>query len=165
MARTPLQPDEVHFANVPKRRITGGVIFVDPSKSKVLMVKPWYKDYWTLPGGIADYGESPMSAAKREAHEEIGLSPEHLEFIGIGSITTQNQRDVIHTFFFGGTLSEQQVQALSWDHDELDDCKFVSFEKVEELAGFTKKQAFSQHLIRLVEAALKGGTYYFEEQA
>lgn len=32
-----------------------------------------YKEYWDIPGGLADYGELPRETAIRETKEEVGL--------------------------------------------------------------------------------------------
>ncbi|MFE7359162.1 NUDIX domain-containing protein [Streptomyces sp. NPDC057543] len=41
--------------------------------SRVLLVKPTYREQWLLPGGGAEPGESPEHACRREVHEELGL--------------------------------------------------------------------------------------------
>ncbi|WP_435863016.1 NUDIX domain-containing protein [Streptomyces massasporeus] len=38
------------------------------------MVVPTYKDYWDIPGGYVETGESPLQAASREVREEIGIT-------------------------------------------------------------------------------------------
>lgn len=32
-----------------------------------------YAEYWDIPGGLAEYGELPRDAVKREVFEEVGL--------------------------------------------------------------------------------------------
>lgn len=39
----------------------------------ILMVEPTYKDFWDLPGGMAEANEPPRAAAERELREELGL--------------------------------------------------------------------------------------------
>ena len=41
-------------------------------KSRILLVKEWVDDAWTLPGGWADVGDAPSVAALREVREESG---------------------------------------------------------------------------------------------
>ena len=38
-----------------------------------------------LPGGRRDPGETPWATALREAHEEIGLAPDHVELAGLST--------------------------------------------------------------------------------
>jgi len=40
---------------------------------EVMLVKPTYRDAWELPGGLAEVGESPRAATRRELLEELGL--------------------------------------------------------------------------------------------
>ncbi|MBN2101258.1 MAG: NUDIX hydrolase [Candidatus Aenigmarchaeota archaeon] len=52
-----------------------GIILKD---KKILLIKrgkdaPEYPDYWTIPGGIGESGESPEEIAIREIKEEVGL--------------------------------------------------------------------------------------------
>jgi ADP-ribose pyrophosphatase YjhB (NUDIX family) len=40
---------------------------------------------WALPGGALDSHEDSVTAAAREAHEEAGIEPQHLEFKAVFS--------------------------------------------------------------------------------
>jgi len=42
-------------------------------KGRLLILKPTYKDGWTVPGGVIEIGESPWQACRRETKEECGL--------------------------------------------------------------------------------------------
>lgn len=57
---------------------------------KVLLVRrgrPPGKDFWSLPGGKIEAGETPESAAAREVLEECGLAPRLLDLIGIFAVS------------------------------------------------------------------------------
>ncbi|MFI0356292.1 NUDIX domain-containing protein [Actinomadura sp. 9N407] len=45
----------------------------NPDDGAVLLVKPSYRAYWQLPGGIVEHAERPQSAAARELSEEAGV--------------------------------------------------------------------------------------------
>ena len=42
-------------------------------KDKRLIIKNSYKDYWTIPCGMVDPGESYLAAAVGETREEVGI--------------------------------------------------------------------------------------------
>ncbi len=55
----------------------------------VLLVRrgrPPGKDFWSLPGGKIEAGETPEAAASREVVEECGVSPRLLGLIGIFAV-------------------------------------------------------------------------------
>jgi 8-oxo-dGTP diphosphatase len=52
--------------------VAAGALIRDPD-GKVLCVKPNYRDYWTLPGGICEPGEPPHLGCAREVAEETAL--------------------------------------------------------------------------------------------
>lgn len=52
--------------------MAAGVLLRDGA-GRVLLVQPAYKDYWELPGGAVEAGESPYDAAVRELSEELGI--------------------------------------------------------------------------------------------
>ena len=43
-------------------------------KGEVLVVKESDRDWWDIPGGGMDHGETIKSALKRELHEEVGFT-------------------------------------------------------------------------------------------
>ena len=59
-------------AGLPGVIATAGALIGDDAGS-VLVVKPNYRDHWTLPGGICEFGEAPHAGCAREVAEEIGL--------------------------------------------------------------------------------------------
>jgi 8-oxo-dGTP pyrophosphatase MutT (NUDIX family) len=53
----------------------------------------------SLPGGRIEPGESPVDAALREAHEEVGLDPSSVEIVGwLTPLRTYSGASVIHPF-------------------------------------------------------------------
>lgn len=160
MARRKLLSREEYLASVPKKRISGGVLLLNETKDALLMVKPWYKDWWTIPGGVADAKESPRSAAIREVREEVGLSIETVAFVGIGHVA-RDADDVIHTFFYGGIVDGTMQKQIRIDEDEIDGWKFVPLDELEQ---YGKHQGFSVHMRELAKAGLSGRPYYFQER-
>lgn len=49
-------------------KCNGGYLLTKRSKEENV-----YKEYWDIPGGLAEYGELPVEALKRETKEEVGL--------------------------------------------------------------------------------------------
>lgn len=68
--------------------------------SKILMGKRKDTGKWTLPGGHHEDGESKHDAAKRELHEESGISVDKkdLKHIGSDSVDTKDGKKRIHAF-------------------------------------------------------------------
>ncbi|MFC7841663.1 NUDIX hydrolase [Streptomyces sp. NPDC057382] len=75
---------------------------------------------WGLPGGMLDHGEDPVTAARREVHEETGLVLDApLRLLGY-----DHRSDVLDTgpvidfYFFGGRLPSPLSVRRSAEHDD-----------------------------------------------
>ncbi|MBE6503503.1 MAG: NUDIX hydrolase [Methanobrevibacter sp.] len=51
-----------------------------------------YKDYWALPGGFVEYGESVETAAAREAKEETNIDVKLEDLVGVYSKPDRDPR-------------------------------------------------------------------------
>ena len=58
--------------SLPKKTVATG-LYVFDEQGKMLIVKPSYKEGWSVPGGVCESLESPTEALIREVREELGL--------------------------------------------------------------------------------------------
>lgn len=64
-----------------------------------------YPNYWTLPGGKVEEGESPDLAIVREVKEELGLDLHHFKLF---KTTVENTSDeVVERHIYWGSISEK----------------------------------------------------------
>lgn len=141
-----LEPD-IWFAQLPGVVLAAGALITDPA-GRALLVKPNYRDHWTVPGGICERGEPPYEGCAREVAEEIGLNllPGPLVAIDWSQPFGRDQRPIMHFLFDGGTLDGGSGIVLQ--REELDDFRFTD---PAELAGY-----LPPHIEGLVRAALAG---------
>ena len=94
----------------------------------VLVVKPNYRNHWTLPGGICELGEPPHAGCAREVAEEIGLN------LPVGRLLSVDwqpalpkygvaARPAVYFIFDCGTL--RTLSGIRLQADELEDCQFA----------------------------------------
>jgi len=127
--------------------IAAGALITDPA-GRVLLVKPNYRDYWTLPGGVCEHGEPPHVGCAREIAEEIGLE------LGVGALLAIDwaqpygleARPIMHFLFDGGALEDGAGIVLQ--REELDDFRFTD---PAEVSGY-----LAPYGVRRVAAALTG---------
>jgi len=108
--------------------VAAGALIQDQG-GRVLCVKPNYRDYWTLPGGMCELGEAPHRACAREVAEELGLA---LSVGGLLVVDWQpalpeygpGARPSMYFIFDGGVVEPGQDIVLQ--QDELDAYKFAA---------------------------------------
>src|SRR3989344_3404718 len=107
------------YKNLPVKRMgAGALIFNDAGQ--LLLVKPHYKDYWSIPGGIIDKEESPRQACLREVEEEIGIKLESVKFLCVDWVSTKGDKNEnLQFIFYGGKLTKDQVGKIEIDDKEI----------------------------------------------
>lgn len=116
---------EAYYASLPKKRVSAGVILRN-ARGEVLVVKPNYRDYWLLPGGVTEAGESPLVGARREALEEVGLEITDLRFAAVEFLPRHEEKtESLHFLFDGGMLDEAAIARIALRTSELDEYRFL----------------------------------------
>ena len=112
------------YAGLPTMFAAAAALFTS-SDGRVLLVKPNYRDHWSLPGGILEHGEPPHEGCRREVEEELGLdiAPGQLLVVGWAGPHGPRPRPVVHFVFDGGGLADDAPIRLQ--EDELDEHRFV----------------------------------------
>jgi 8-oxo-dGTP diphosphatase len=115
------------LAQLPTLYAAAAALFTDQA-GRVLLVKPNYRDYWSLPGGMLEDGEPPHVGCAREVAEEIGLTITPGRLLAIGWMAPQGVRrkPVMHFVFDGGTLNQEQIEQIVLQEEELDDYRFTT---------------------------------------
>ena len=103
---------------------TAAALITSPS-GEVLLVKPNYRDHWSLPGGILEKDEPPHEGCAREVREEIGLSVPVGPLLTVAWIAPDGlrPRPLVAFLFDGGVLADPSPIVLQ--ESELDAFKFV----------------------------------------
>ncbi|HEY7349081.1 MAG TPA: NUDIX hydrolase [Ktedonobacterales bacterium] len=113
----------------PKKRMAAGALFFNTSQ-KILIVKPVYRPFWLLPGGVVEDGESPRQACMREIKEELGLEIAVERLLCVDYKAQQTRREEGMEFvFFGGVLGEESLGQIRLQAQELETFQFVSLDE------------------------------------
>lgn len=118
--------DEEYHKMLPKKQVGTAVIFFN-TKGELLIVKPDYKDVWLIPGGSTDDDEAPLHCAIRETREEVGLTIEDLQLVGVYYAHRKGMHsDSLKFIFYGGVLTEGQISQIKLQTEELEKYAFAS---------------------------------------
>ena len=93
--------------------LTTDIFIFDENKNFILIKRKNepYKNYWALPGGFVDYGESVEDAAIREALEETNINVKLDKLIGVYSDPSRDPRGhtVSVTYSARGNMNEMKA--------------------------------------------------------
>lgn len=125
---------------------------------RVLLVEPNYKDYWEIPGGVIEVGETPSEGCARELEEELGLPRTPGRLLVVDWAPHPEQGDRVLFIFDGGTLTTPEIATIHLQEEELDSYEFLP-----------PAQALDRLIPRLrrrvaaaLRAAEEGGVLYLE---
>jgi len=148
-----------YYRNLPKKRMGAGVILLNDS-GQILIVKPSYKKYWSIPGGVVEKDESPMEAATREISEELGISIKVRKLLGIIYTFPNPKGENLQFIFYGGLLQKKQFKKIVLKDKEIKELKFIN--------STGPFRLLSNHLQKNIPRCLKNikrnGHVYFEQE-
>jgi ADP-ribose pyrophosphatase YjhB (NUDIX family) len=140
----------------PRIPASAGALIFD-SAGRLLLLKPTYKQHWTIPGGqIEANGESPWEACLRETREECGLQLVSGHLVCVDFLRPRPNRPGGMRFLFDcGTFADQELGKISLQEDEVSEHRF---EDPADAAGF-----LSGPVRRRVGAAVAAGRFIYLE--
>ena len=149
------------WKNIPKKRMGTGALILN-EKSEVLIVKPTYKDHWSVPGGVVDANESPREACMREIKEEIGLTMPELHFICVAYQRNPGTKkgESLQFMFYGGVLAKDTIAQIVIPKEEIAEFKFVDVKTALSLLN----SALANRLLLSMEAIKKNQPFYLERE-
>lgn len=151
-------PPEKYYESLPRKRCGTGVIFLN-NAGELLLLKPTYKPYWQLAGGVIDENEAPLAGAIREVKEEIGLDINNLKLLSVDYVSEHKPKSESFQFTFsGGTLTDEQILQIRLQAEEISEYKFVNVDEASKMIGGSFALRFSENM-----AALKNGLIYYLE--
>jgi 8-oxo-dGTP diphosphatase len=127
---TSLEP-QTHISARPVA--AAGVIFVD-DHDRLMLVRPTYKDYWDIPGGYVEPGETPREACVREVAEELGIRPAIGDLVSVDWAPHPEEGEKVLFVFDGGRLSEEQLGGVHFADGEIAEYAFLSAEQLDQVA-------------------------------
>lgn len=147
------------YAALPKKRMGTGALIFD-ADNRLLLVKPSYKDHWSIPGGVVDQNESPRIACLREIKEEVGLELSEVRLLCIDYVSAVQEKDEnLQFIFYGGVLTTSEILKIKLNQSELSEHKFV--EVSEALSKVSKK--LSKRLPKCLIALKDSTAVYLED--
>ena len=116
---------EKWYATLPTMYGASAAVITD-QLGRVLLVKPNYRDYWSLPGGVLEHGEPPHEGCAREVREEIGLTltPGPLLVLAWARPDGERPRPFVFFVFDGGEAAPGTPIRLQVE--ELEDYRYVA---------------------------------------
>lgn len=139
----------------------GALIFNE--ENELLIVKPSYKDHWSIPGGVVEENESPQTACIREVMEEVGIELKYVQFLCIDYTQADGDRkdESLQFIFYGGKLDAKREVAMRINGKEIAEYRFVNSEEAIKLFGGEKRN-LAKRLPRCLKALKEDIPIYLE---
>ena len=126
--------EESWYASLPTMYGSAAALITDTDgpSARVLLVKPNYRDLWSLPGGILEDDEPPHTGCFREVEEELGLSLPTGRMLAVAWSAPDGlrPRPIVSFVFDGGVLADPGRIRLQ--EEELDGWRFTEPREFEE---------------------------------
>jgi ADP-ribose pyrophosphatase YjhB (NUDIX family) len=153
-----------YFKSLSKKRMGVGA-FIFNERNELLIVKPSYKDYWSIPGGVVEENESPAQACIREVEEEISIELKEIKFLCVDYTKADENKDKdesLQFIFSGGKITKEEIKSTKIDGKEIIDYRFVFPEQAIELLGGVNR-SLVKRLPKCLEALKENKGIYLED--
>lgn len=148
-----------YYKNLPKKRMAVGMLFFNVN-NELLIVKPGYKDWWSIPGGVVEQDESPRVGCIREVKEEIGLDVTPLDLLCVDWTSPMPEKgDAVQVIFYGGILNDAQISAIKLAPEEIIDYCFMPVDDAVPKLG----DKLRRRVPKCIEALKSGISVYLED--
>ena len=128
-----------------------GGILLDPTYTKILLVKDSYSGRYNIPKGKVNKGEDTLEAAKRQIIENTGFDPEE-------NIEQENPVEIyphktdLHTLYFVNKVPSNDKTLFKYSRDnEIDDTEFLTIDEIKDNGyyGNTRKRVTKTVILSL----------------
>lgn len=138
------------FNGQPRKPVSAVIVLTD-DYGKVLLLETNYRDDWSLPGGVVEAAESPLDGAVRETQEELGIVVDR-HSLSLCAVDYRPVKDgfidKLYFYFYGGALTQQQIDGIRLQDEEIEQMRFVDLDEA--------KQLLSRWTYHQVTASLRG---------
>lgn len=108
-----------------RKRVAVDLLIRDRA-GRSLLVNPTYKDFWDIPGGMAEANESLAATARRELREELGLLVDVGRLLVVDWVGPHGPWDDQLVFIFdGGVLDAGTIERIRIHDRELEEFAFL----------------------------------------
>lgn len=108
----------------------------------ILLVKSYkWKDFWTVPGGHIEVGETAESAVKREVKEEVGLDVDPVKLLIVQEAVYPKNFNLNKHFIFLDYLCISKFKKVTLDNREIQEYIWMNPDEAlkENLEEYTRK--------------------------
>ncbi len=125
MASVTFTDTQTWYAGLATMYGAAGALITSPS-GELLLVKPNYRDHWSVPGGVLEHGEPPHAGCAREVEEETGLTITAGRLLVVDWLPPDRERPrpFVYFIFDGGEIASNT--GIRLQEEELDDYRFVA---------------------------------------
>lgn len=128
-----------------QKRVAAGILLFNEN-NELLLLKPTYKERWTIPGGVIEENEFLVDGLKREIKEEIGIEVEIKNLLVVDSKIIKEGDHIdesLQMIFSSQVLANKQIKKIRLAKDEISEFKFVSWEEALKLLNSSLSKRIS----------------------